>query len=470
MDLTKLAETYFAEVQTPVSVMPVSTRSPVHVVYGGANLFKAETPVKLGAIAQNSLNSYAPNFAEFARALWLKGADRLPQYDELIAELEFEMIEHPARLKAENYDAWYALMIYQRVLAKLASEPVEDFRIDFEDGYGFRPDDEEDADAVRAAGELARAMSEGKITPFCGFRIKSFGPETRRRAVSTLDIFLSSLIEKTGGTLPANFVVTLPKITSSNEVAVLARLLDAFEKENSLENGSIGIEVMVETPEALFGNGRLALPEIVKAANGRCTSAHFGAYDFTSSFGIVAEHQHLHHDSCNFARQLMQVSLTPLGIRLSDSVTTEMPIPVHRGDGLSEQQQKENAHAVHKAWRLHFNNVTTSMIDGFYQSWDLHPAQLIPRYAAVNAFFLDSFESSALRLRGFMDQATKAMVTGNQFDDAASAQGLLNFFIRARSCGALTDDEIVAETGLTIDEIQTGSFSQIMARRHSKVS
>jgi hypothetical protein len=161
----------------------------------------------------------------------------------------------------------------------------------------------------------------------------------------------------------------------------------------------------------------------------------------------------------------MQIVLSPLNIRLSDSVTTEIPVPVHRGAQLSAGQKSENERAVHRAWRKHFNNVTQSLINGFYQSWDLHPAQLAARYAAVYAFFLESADEQASRLKNFVGQATRAMLTGNQFDDAASAQGLLNFFIRAIGCGSMPEAEVLQKTGLSAEELKSASFVQIMEGR-----
>src|SRR5215213_8617321 len=134
-------------------------REPVHVVYGGANLFKAETINKLGRIAQNALETYAPNFVEFADAMWLKGADLLPKHENLIQDLEFRLADNPGKVKTENYNAWFASEIYNRVIEKLRREPIEDFRIDFEDGYGIRGDAEEDAHALAASDELAKALS-----------------------------------------------------------------------------------------------------------------------------------------------------------------------------------------------------------------------------------------------------------------------------------------------------------------------
>jgi citrate lyase beta subunit len=451
------------------SIKQQETRSPVHVVYGGAHLFKSDTPQKLARLALKSMETYAPNFVEFASAMWLKGADTLPQYLDIIANLEFWLVENEAKVKAENYDAWFAWTIYQRTIEKLKREAVEDFRIDFEDGYGFRSDEEEDAHASAASDELAKAFLDGTITTFSGLRIKSFAPETFARSMRTLDLFLTNLIEKTGGKIPENFVVTLPKITRKEEVKDLRKQLEKFEEENNLAEGAIKIELMIETPQAIVSEkGKIALQKLVKEGKRRVTSAHFGAFDYTSSLGISGAHQHLRHEACNFARQMMLISLSPLGIRLSDSVTTEMPIPVHKGDDLSEKQRKENKFAMHRAWRAHFNNVTYSLINGFYQSWDLHPAQLPARYAAVYAFFLEASDEQAQRLKNFIERATQAATTGNTFDDAATAQGLLNFFVRALNCGALTEAEIAAATNLNAEEIRSASFPKIMENKQTK--
>ncbi len=467
----KLDEIYSEIKKTDSSIilLPSPLRTPVHVVYGGANLFKAETPAKLGRIALKSLETYAPNFAEFSRAMWLSGADALPVYNDAIQKLERQLSEDAEEIKSKNFAAWFAWTIYSRTIEKLKREPVEDFRIDFEDGYGFRSDAEEDAHGVSASDELAKSFREKTITPFCGFRVKSFQRETFKRAVRTLDLFLTNLLEKTGGDLPKNFVVTLPKITRREEVGILAELLNEFEKINGLENGAIKIEIMIETPQAIINErGEIALRGLIEAGNGRVNSAHFGAFDYTASFGVSGIHQHLRHEACVFARQMMQISLAPLGIRLSDSVTTEMPVAVHRSENLTNAQIKENIRAVHKAWRTHYNNVNHSLINGFYQSWDLHPAQLVARYAAVYSFFLESKGAQGKRLKGFVEKATQANLTGNTFDDAASAQGLLNFFSRALACGAMTEAEITDATELTKSKLNSASFFQIMENRRSE--
>ena len=406
-----------------------TSRSPVHVVYGGGHLFKSDTPQKLGKLALDSLRLYSSNLREFAAAMGLEKNDALIQN------------------------------VYAKTLDKLAREPVEDYRIDFEDGYGFRADSEEDDDAMRASHELAVAYMRNSITPFSGLRIKSLANETHDRALRTLGMFLRNLLKKTGNQIPDNFVVTLPKVSRRKEVEVLCRALEDIEKGAGLEDRAIGIEIMIETPQAIVDKkGRLSTARLVEAAEGRCTSAHFGAYDYTSALGISGAHQDIRHDACNVARQLMLLTLAPLGVRLVDSVTTKMPVPIHRIDPLTNDQRDENIRSVHAGWRAHFENVTASMKNGFYQSWDLHPNQLPARYAAVYTFFLKSKDTDAARLRGFVEKARQANLTGSTFDDAASVNGLLNFFRLGLDCGAFKEEEIKKATSLSASQIRNSEF------------
>jgi hypothetical protein len=101
---------------------------------------------------------------------------------------------------------------------------------------------------------------------------------------------------------------------------------------------------------------------------------------------------------------------------------------------------------------------------GYYQGWDLHPAQLPVRYAAMYAFFLEGLADASRRLNNFIERAAQASLVGNTFDDAATGQGLLNFFLRGLACGALTEAEVLA-TGITLDELRSRSFAHIVANR-----
>jgi citrate lyase beta subunit len=409
-------------------------RQPVHTVYGGAHLFKSDTTVKLGQLAVRSFNNFAPDANVFGEALDL-----------------------PNEIRGT---------IYERVGEKLAREAVEDFRIDFEDGYGTRPDDEEDGHTVAAANDVAKGMAAGTLSPFIGIRIKTFSEELHARAIRTLDIFLTTLVEKTGGKLPDNFVVTLPKIVTPAQVATLVDIFDEIEPKLGLPNGALKMEMMVETTQSIIAaDGSSGLPKMLEAARGRCTAAHFGTYDYTASCSITAAYQDMLHPACDFARHMMQVAFGGTGVWLSDGATNIMPVAPHRGDKLTEEQIAENRAVVHRAWKLHYDHCRHSLANAYYQGWDLHPGQLPTRYAAVFTFFLEGLDAASERLRNFVEKAAQATLVGDVFDDAATGQGLLNYFLRAINCGAITESEATRRTSLTLDELRSGSFVKILKNR-----
>jgi hypothetical protein len=205
----------------------------------------------------------------------------------------------------------------------------------------------------------------------------------------------------------------------------------------------------------------------VEASEGRCVAAHFGVYDYTASNNITAQYQSMVHPACDFARTVMKVSLAGTGIWLSDGATNIMPVGPNRpkdGKGLSEKQKTENRKVVQRIWKLNFEHINHSLMNGYYQGWDLHPAQLPVRYAAVYNFFLKELESSSKRLKTFMEKAAQATLIGDVFDDAATGQGLLNFFLQGIGCGAIKEEEVAA-TGLSIAEIRSRSFVRILKGR-----
>jgi citrate lyase beta subunit len=399
-----------------------SARQPVHTVYGGAHLFSADSARKLGTLALRALQEHAPDGATLAAALAL--------------------------------DPRLADRIYLRVIDKLSHEPVEDFRIDFEDGFGTRTDEEEDRFAGSAADQVAAGMTAGSLPPQIGIRIKPLSEELKHRSLRTFDLFLTRVLEKSGGKLPSNFVVTLPKITTPAQVAAFASACDAFEYWRDLTAGVLRFELMIETTQSIFSaDGAVALPRFVAEGGGRIVAAHFGTYDYTAACGITAAHQHMLHPVCDFAKHVMQVALAGTGIWLSDGATNVMPVG--------------SRDAVHRAWRLHAAHVRHSLISGFYQGWDLHPAQLPSRYAAVYAFFLEGLDAASGRLVNFVNKAAQATLVGDVFDDAATGQGLLNYFLRATNCGAITEAEAVAMSGLTLEELRGRSFAAILRNRRS---
>lgn len=408
-------------------------RQPVHTVYGGAHLFKSDTAVRLGQLAVRSFEAYAPDANAFAAAL------DLPQ----------ELAE----------------TIYARVGEKLTREAVEDFRIDFEDGYGTRPDAEEDGHVVAAANEVAKGMAAGTLPPFIGIRIKTFSDELMSRSIRTLDLFLTTLVDA-AGKLPDNFVVTLPKIVTPEQVTALVDILDEIEPKLGLAAGSLKMEMMIETTQSIIASdGEIGMPRMLEASRGRCTGAHFGTYDYTASCSITAAYQDMLHPACDFARSMMQVSFGGTGVWLSDGATNIMPVAPHRGESLSAEQISENRAVVHGAWKLHYDHCRHSLANAFYQGWDLHPGQLPTRYAAVFTFFLEGLDAASERLRNFVEKAAQATLVGDVFDDAATGQGLLNYFLRAINCGAVTEQEAIERTSVTLEELRSGSFVTILKNR-----
>jgi hypothetical protein len=227
--------------------------------------------------------------------------------------------------------------------------------------------------------------------------------------------------------------------------------------------------MMIETPQSIFGADGGVMPARLAAVGnqdgkGRCVAAHFGTYDYTALCDVTAAHQTMDHPVCDFARHVMQVSLAGSGVWLSDGATNVLPVAPYRPAETPEQEE-ENRRVVHDAWRLHYGHVRRSLEHAYYQGWDLHPAQLPTRYAAVYRFFLEGLEAAGERLRNFIDKAAQATLVGDVFDDAATGQGLLNYFLRAVGCGALTQEEAVARSGLSSAELAGRSFLKILEGR-----
>ncbi len=443
-------------------------RQAVHTVYGGAQIFKSDTAQRLGEVGLKSLLDYAPTFVEFARALQLSGYETLPKSKVQIAALTKHLKKNPDEVKLKNRSAWLASTIFNRVITKLKQEPVEDFRIDFEDGYGNRIDEEEDRHAEFCALAVGEGMQNGTIPPFIGIRIKPMSEELKSRSIRTMDIFVTSLVRATGGNLPPNFVITIPKVTMPQHVSAVVELCTLIESKCRLASGSLKLELMIETPQSIFNiRGESHIPLLIAAGEGRVVGAHFGVYDYTALCEITAAHQSMRHPACDFARHMMKVALAQTGVNISDGATNIMPVGPHPTGGrksLTAKQAFENRLAVHRAWKLAFDDTTHSLRHGFYQGWDLHPAQLCVRYAAVYSFFLEGLDLATLRLRSFMEKAAQATLIGGVFDDAATGQGLLNYFVRGLSCRAITEDEALA-TGLTLEELRSRSFVKILAQR-----
>ena len=314
--------------------------------------------------------------------------------------------------------------VWPRVLAKLAAQPVEDLRLDLEDGYGTRPDDEEDTDAVRVGEVLAELTGDG--APLVrGVRAKSLEAPTRRRGVRSLDLVVGAL----GGMLPPGFVVTLPKVTSVDQVEAMVLLCERLEGAYGLPDRVLRFEVQVETPQAVLGaDGAATVARLVHAAGGRCSGLHYGTYDYSASLGVAPGHQAMDHPVADHAKAVMQVAAAQTGVRVSDGSTNVLPV----GD----------TDHVEAAWALHTRLVGRSLRHGIYQGWDLHPAQLPTRYLATFAFYRAGLPTAVLRLADYLDRRA-----GGVLDEPATAFALAGFLSRAVDCGAVDPGEVAAAGG-----------------------
>ncbi|UQA96687.1 DUF6986 family protein [Streptomyces halobius] len=372
------------------------TRQPVHTVYVPGDVFAADTLRSWGDQALAALDAHAPDAGALATVLGIS--------DELAGP------------------------VYDRVRAKLEREPIEDLRVDFEDGYGPRPDAEEDEAAARAAARVAAAFQDGTAAPYMGIRMKCMEAAVRDRGIRTLDIFLTGLME--AGGLPDGLVLTLPKVTYAEQVTAMVRLLEAFEKAHGLESGRIGFEIQIETTQSILGaDGRATVARMIEAAEGRATSLHYGTFDYSASCGVSAAHQSLDHPVADHAKAVMQVAAAGTGVRLSDGSTNVLPV------GATAQ--------VHDAWRLHHGLVRRSLARAYYQGWDMHPGHLPTRYAAVYAFYREGLEQAAARLAAYVAKAG-----GDVMDEPATAKALSGYLLRGLDCGAVDSAEVEGLTGL----------------------
>ncbi|WP_146067178.1 DUF6986 family protein [Arthrobacter sp. ZGTC212] len=335
----------------------------------------------------------------------------------------------PGLAELAGLDAKLAAAVVPLVEAKLRTEPIEDLRLDFEDGYGIRPDAEEDSHAVLAAAAVADAVAAGTAPPFIGIRFKCFEAATRSRGVRTLDLFLAGLLA--AGKLPDGLVLTLPKVSTVEQVEAMVYICGQLEEAHGLEPGRLRFEVQVETPQLILAaNGTVPAAQLIHRGRGRVSALHYGTYDYSDSVQIAAQYQSMEHPAADYAKSVMQVAAAGTGVRLSDGSTNILPL------GTPEE--------IRTAWQLHARLVRRSLERGFYQGWDLHPAQLPTRFLATYAFYREGFDAAARRLDTYVRKQV-----GTVLDEPATARALARFVHRGLLCGALTEAEIEQGTGLT---------------------
>ena len=383
-------------------------RQPVHTVYVSGDCYTPPLPRQWGDAALALVNEHG-GMAALCDQLGLD-----PELSEQVAE---------------------------RVTAKLARNPIEDLRLDFEDGYGDRGPTE-DADSARAATSLAAAVRAGTAPEFFGIRFKCFEAATRRRGIRTLDLFVSTLLNELGE-LPAGLVLTFPKVSTVSQVEAMVQVCQALEAAHQLAAGRVRFEIQVETPQLILGaDGRAPLAAAIHAGGGRVSSLHYGTYDYSASLQIAAEYQAADHPVADHAKQVMQLAAAGTGVHLADGSTNILPIGA--------------PHQVRSAWRRHFDLVRRALHRGFYQGWDLHPGQLPTRYLANFAFYREGFPRAARRLADYVGNTASGIL-----DEPATARALARYLHRGYSCGAVEESELIAGAHLDTAQLET------LARPHS---
>lgn len=377
-----------------------SARQPVHTVYLAADTFHASTVRQWGESALSAART----------AGGVDGVCALLGLSSSVAD-----------------------QIASRVEMKLTSEPIEDLRLDFEDGYGDRGANE-DLDAVTAARSLGTAILAGEAPGFFGLRFKSLEAPTRRRGLRTLDLFLSELLH--GGELPGGLVLTLPKVSDVAQVTTMVQVCQRLEEAYGLAPGRLRFEVQVETPQLIMAaDGTVPVAQLLHCSDGRVSALHYGTYDYSDALHIAPGHQSMEHPAADYAKHVMQVAAAGTNVRLSDGSTNVLPV------GSSAE--------ITAAWRLHARLVRRSLEHGFYQGWDLHPAQLVTRFISTYAFYREGFAPAVTRLCNYLEAADSGIL-----DEPATARPLARFVQRGVQCGAIDEAEVEGECGMPASALE----------------
>jgi citrate lyase beta subunit len=318
------------------------------------------------------------------------------------------------------------------VRTMLEHRPIMDLRIDFEDGYGWRSDDVEDAAALEAGRTLRLLSSDPSGPRSLGIRAKGLAPHERRRGIRTLELVL----EGAGG-VPDGFVFTVPKLRAAQQVTAVVALCEELERAYGLPDRSLLFELQIESPQAVLGpDGTVTVAKAIHLADGRCTGLHYGTYDYSAACGIASRFQSLEHPVADHAKSVMLVAAAQTGVWVCDGSTQVIP------QGSDEE--------IRAALARHYRLVTRSLERGYYQGWDMHPGHLITRWLATFDFYRAALPAAATRVQAYLDRQG-----GGVMDEPATAQALATVILRGLACGAFDEDAVRAQApGCTVDTLR----------------
>ncbi len=333
--------------------------------------------------------------------------------------LESLRIAESAQQTLDDLDGGRVLPL---VLDRLAVRPIEDLRIDLEDGYGWRSDEVEDRHASAAGQTLARWAAAGDAAPrVFGVRCKGLGAAERARGLRSLELVLDG-----AGGVPSGFVFTVPKLRHATQVDAVLMICDELERAHGLPTGLLRFELQIESPQAVLGaDGRATVADAIHRGGERLTGLHYGTYDYSAACGIVSAQQSLEHPVADHAKAVMLVAAAQTGVWISDGSTQVAPV------GSPE--------VIDAALRRHHRLVTRSLEQGIYQGWDMHPGHLVTRWLAVFSFFRQAMPPAATRLQAYFDRQSSEFI-----DEPATAQSLALVILRGLAAGAFTEADVLA--------------------------
>ena len=354
--------------------------------------------------------------------VYVSAADASPDLPDRWGSAATTLLDGQVAVLAELADS----VLVTRVRDALERNPIQDLRLDFEDGYGLRDDATEDADA-RRAGAVLGALNGLRA---CGIRIKGLTVGEWERATRTLELVLDA-----AGGVPAGFVFTIPKFRAVEQVSAAIRLCAALERAHGLTSGALQFELQIESPQAVIAaDGTVTLARAISIAEGRCTGLHYGTYDYSAACGIAAQYQALDHPVADHAKGVMLAAAAQTGVWVADGSTQIAPT----GDGPQ----------VEAALRRHYALVTRALERGYYQGWDMHPDHLVTRWLANFAFYRSAADAAIPRLDAYVERRAGGVV-----DEPATAEALARVVLRGLDCGAFDGADVAAPERPVLEDL-----------------
>ncbi len=432
-----------------------TARLPVQSLRVAPEHVHPDSAQRAGRAARRLLESHAPDAVVLARSLQLQGWDHLPREGRKVDSLLTRLEQDAEAVRRDDPDAWLAHEVYVRVVRKLTHTPVEELCLDFHEAYGVRPDDEEDATAGAAARAVAVGFERETLPPFVAVRIKPLEGPTAARALRTLDLFVSTLVDRAGGV--PELSVVLPEASNTEQVRGLVKALAGLEQKNSLRKGCLKLVLGVDHPGTLVdGSGRVQVRALCEVSAGRCTRVD---HDPVACSGATGRRSGSPRDAVE--RALLATALEGANVMLASSGTDLDAMPPHAGVGLSPADHDTNHRAVRAGWLANFRVVTESLADGVLGGVDRHVGQLPARYAAWVVHSLSTLDEqlSALKLW---------VIDGRTVADGPErlwrGQARLDTVLRGLDCGALLASEL-RKAGLDDQDLAERSSRSLLDRR-----